>query len=221
MTFRIAVDCVIVAYDNQFNELKILLVNRVNEPEKGRWALPGGFVSKTEEFIETAKHKLWHETGVKNIYLEQLQAYSLTDKSTKNRIASIVYYALIKFEDFSPTAQSSHLSKWFSFKEIPALPFDHQQKVNDAINRMKESLKIKPIVYFLLPSKFPLNQLQRFYEEVYNIKLDNRNFRKKVKNLSFIEELNELEANVSHRPAKLYRFNKKKFQEFLNSIQMY
>ncbi|MTI31526.1 NUDIX hydrolase, partial [Xanthovirga aplysinae] len=196
MLFKIAVDCVILAYDHANNQLKILLIKRLNEPEKGRWALPGGFVNKTEEFIDTAKNKLWLETGVSNVYLEQLKAYSLTDSSPQERIASIAYYALIKFEEFKPSSKSSHLFQWVNYKDIPELPFDHQKKVNDAIERIKESIKTKHLVFHLLPKKFPLNQLQKFYEELYEVKIDNRNFRKKIKGLPYVAELDEMEANV-------------------------
>ena len=93
--FKIAIDCVIVGYDSQLNELKVLLTERVNEPQKGKWALPGGFVKKTESFEETAASILLRETGMTNVYLRQLKAYSLTDASRDNRIASVAYYSLI------------------------------------------------------------------------------------------------------------------------------
>lgn len=221
MHFRIAVDCIIVAYDQAVNQLKVLLVKRVNEPEKGSWALPGGFVDQVEEFVETARRKLWQETGVRDVYLEQLQAYSLTDSSAENRIASIAYYALIKYGDFAPTPGHTHLSRWFPLGEVPALPFDHGQKVQDAVRQIKAAIRLKPIVFYLLPARFPLNQLQKFYEEVYQIKLDNRNFRKRVKNVPYLEELDEVESNVSHRPGRLYQFNREKFEAFLDSIQVY
>jgi ADP-ribose pyrophosphatase YjhB (NUDIX family) len=211
--FKITVDCLVFAYDNIDDKLKVLLINRNNEPAKDRWALPGGFVRETEEFVETAKRKLLLETGARNLYLEQLNAYSLTDISSENRIVSIAFYALIKLQDFSPSNINSHLYKWVTLKNIPQLPFDHGQKLKDAIERIKEHALIKPLVFNLLPSKFSLNQLQKIYEEIYNIDLDNRNFRRKIKNLEYIEPINELENNVSRRPGMLYKFNKSKFDK--------
>ena len=182
--------------------------------------LTGGFINQTEAFIRTAKRKIWPETDVDDIFLEQLQAYSLTDDSVENRIASVVYYALIKFKDYRPPVANTHLTQLFTFKQIPALVFDHDQKVEDAINRVKESLETHPLQFYLLLPKFPLNQLQAFYEEVYYLKLDNRNFRKWVTRLLYLEALPEVELNVSHRPAKLYQFNQAKFNEFSRSTQL-
>jgi ADP-ribose pyrophosphatase YjhB (NUDIX family) len=208
INFRLTIDCVVFAYDNKGNQLKILLIKRNNEPAKNQWALPGGFVTTTEEFIETAKKKLKEETGAGNIYLEQLNAYSLTDPSPENRIVSIAYYSIMKLDEFSPTDINNHIYKWAHVKDIPQLPFDHGQKVKDAISRVKERISSMPIVFNLLPSDFSINQLQKIYEEIYDVKLDNRNFRKKAKKLTYLEPLNKLEQNVSHRPGLLYRFNK-------------
>lgn len=213
--FKIAVDCVIIGYDSQSDRLKILFTQRIHDPEKGQWALPGGFVTKTESFEQTARSILLRETGLENVYLRQLKAYSLTGISSNNRIASVAYYSLVKFDDLS-VSHSQQPSQWFHFKEIPVLPFDHGQKVEAAIERVKELVRLEPVVYHLFPAKFPLNQLQRFYEELYSVKIDNRNFRKKIQRLPYIERLNEVENNVSHRPGYLYQFNLKKYQDNIN-----
>ncbi|MEM1136457.1 MAG: NUDIX domain-containing protein [Bacteroidota bacterium] len=217
MNFNIAVDCVIVGYDSQENRLKVLFTKRVNEPEKGQWALPGGFVKKTETFEDTAKTILLKETGLARVFLRQLKAYSLTDASSLNRIASVAYYALIKYKDVSVT-DSKQPTKWYYFKELPKLPFDHGEKVLATIERIKDLVRLEPVVYHLLPKKFPLNQLQKFYEALYDMKIDNRNFRKKIQKLPYIEKLNEMEINVSHRPANLYCFNAAKYED---SLQVY
>lgn len=212
MLFKIAVDCIIIGYDSRSNELKILFTQRSHDPEKGQWALPGGFVTKTESFEVTASSILQRETGLENVYLRQLKAYSLTDASSSNRIASIAFYSLIKYDDLH-MSRSEQTSKWFHFKEVPPLPFDHGKKVEAAIARVKELVRLEPVIFYLLPAKFPLNQLQRFYEELYRIKIDNRNFRKKTQKLPYIEKLAEVESNVSHRPGSLYQFNEKKYQD--------
>lgn len=211
MFFKITVDCLVFAYDNVTNQLKLLLIKRNNEPAKGAWALPGGFVKKTEEFIDTALEILSQETGAKNIFLEQLKGYSLTDPSPDNRIVSIAFYALIKLEDFRPATDNSHTYQWVHINDMLPLPFDHSQKVQDAIQKIKDSINVRPIVFNLLPSRFTLNQLQKIYEEIFTIKLDNRNFRRKVKGLHYIQSLNELEDNVSRRPGMLYSFNEQEY----------
>ncbi|WP_276504901.1 NUDIX hydrolase [Terrimonas pollutisoli] len=216
--FKITVDCLVFAYDNRTNELKLLLIKRNNEPCKGQWALPGGFVKRTEEFVDTALRKLGEETGAKNIFLEQLNGYGLTDPSPQNRIVSIAFYALIKLDDFAPSDTNNHQYKWAHIKSIPALPFDHTRKVNDAIQRIKERAHVKPVVFNLLPGKFSLNQLQNIYEEIFDLSLDNRNFRRKAKSLEYLEPLDEFENNVSRRPGRLYTFNESKFKEVTDNL---
>jgi 8-oxo-dGTP diphosphatase len=216
--YKITVDCLIFAYDNSTSELKLLLIKRNNEPCKGEWALPGGFVNRTEEFVDTALRKLGEETGAKNIFLEQLDAYGLTDPSSQNRIVSIAFYALIKLDDFAPSDTNSHQYKWAYIKNIPPLPFDHTRKVNDAIQRIKERVHVKPVAFNLLPAKFSLNQLQKIYEEIFDINLDNRNFRRKAKSLEYLEPLDEFENNVSRRPGRLYIFKESKFKEVTDNL---
>ena len=214
--FKIAVDCVIIGFDNTDNSLKLLLTKRVNLPEKDKWALPGGFVIETEPFEETAKKILKKETALDNIFLRQLGAYSLTDPSENNRIASVVYFALIRYESLDLDA-SRQISEWFPIKGYPRLPFDHGEKVLHTINVLKQLIHNEPMILSeLLPKKFPLNQLQRFYEELYDRTFDNRNFRKKMKALPYIKRLDEMEKNVSHRPGHLYRFEKKGYRNLDN-----
>jgi 8-oxo-dGTP diphosphatase len=219
MLFKLAVDCIILAYDCVANRLVVLLVRRENEPAQGQWALPGGFVRQTEDFELTAARKLQQETGVEQVYLEQLRAYSLTDTSPGQRLASVAYYALLELARYSPTTTPTHHAEWFAVTSLPALPFDHGQKVQDALQRLKESLQIKPLPFYLLPRKFPLNQLQKFYEAIHQVVLDNRNFRKWVKGRPYIEALPELETNVSHRPGKLYQFNQLAYDAFTQATQ--
>lgn len=214
MKFKLTVDCVVFAYDNKLPQLKVLLIKRNNEPARGQWALPGGFVNSTEEFIDTAQKKLKQETGADSIYLEQLKAYSLTDPSPDNRIVSIAFYSIIKLDEFNPLDINNHIYRWASVKDMPELPFDHGQKVKDAIARVKESMNTRPLVYNLLPAYFSLNQLQKIYEEIYNIKLDNRNFRRKVKKLTYLTASEKLEENVSHRPGLLYSFNRSAYEAY-------
>jgi 8-oxo-dGTP diphosphatase len=219
MLFKLAVDCIILAYDCAANQLVVLLVRRENEPAQGQWALPGGFVTQTEDFEATAARKLRQETGVEQVYLEQLRAYSLTDARPGQRLASIAYYALIELARYAPTGTPTHQAAWFPVAAQPALPFDHGQKVQDAVQRLRESLSTKPLPYYLLPRKFPLNQLQKFYEAIHQVALDNRNFRKWVKGRPYIEMLNELETNVSHRPGRLYQFNQLTYDVFAQTTQ--
>ncbi|WP_400262927.1 NrtR DNA-binding winged helix domain-containing protein [Sphingobacterium sp. SG20118] len=221
MKFKLTVDCVVFAYDQINGQIKVLLIKRNNAPEKGAWALPGGFVKKNKEFIEIANEKLRSETGAQDIFMEYLNSYSLTDPSEDNRIASIAFYAIIKLEDFITDHEKSHIYHWANIKELPQLPFDHGQKVADAHILLKERSFVKPILYKLLPIRFSLNQLQELYEQIYSLNVDNRNFRRKVLNLSYIEELDEYEKNVSRRPGKLYKFNEQLFNDATKNINLF
>ena len=219
MLFKLAVDCIILAFDPADNQLKVLLIQRENEPARGQWALPGGFVDEPEDFAATAARKLRQETGVALGYLEQVRAYALTDATAGQRLASVAYYALLHFADYAPAAGGTHLARWWALPSLPALPFDHGLKVKDAWQRLQEAARRQPVSLHLLPRKFPLNQLQKFYEALYQVPLDNRNFRKWVKGLPYIEALAEVETNVSHRPSQLYQFQEAAYTAFLQAIQ--
>jgi 8-oxo-dGTP diphosphatase len=220
MLFKLAVDCVILAYDPGDNQLKVLLIRRENEPAKGQWALPGGFVEKAEDFAVTATRKLRQETGVVVSYLEQLRAYALTDPTNGQRLASVAYYALLEWAHYAPAADRTHLAQWFALPQLPALPFDHGLKVQDAWQRVQEAARSRPVPFHLLPPKFSLNQLQRFYEALYQVPLDNRNFRKWVKGLPYVEALAEVETNVSRRPSQLYQFQADAYETFRRATQV-
>lgn len=220
MLFKLAVDCIILAYDPLDNHLKVLLIQRENEPAKGHWALPGGFVDQSEDFAATAARKLRQETGVTVGYLEQVRAYALTDPTAGQHLASVSYYALLDLAHYAPATDRSHLAQWVPLVHLPTLPFDHGLKVQDAWQRLQEAARSQPVPFHLLPPKFPLNQLQRFYEALYQVPLDNRNFRKWVKGLPYIEPLEEVETNVSHRPSRLYHFKAAIYATFRQATQL-
>jgi 8-oxo-dGTP diphosphatase len=220
MLFKLAVDCIILAYDPLDNRLKVLLIQRENEPAQGHWALPGGFVDRPEEFAATAVRKLRQETGVAVGYLEQVRAYALTDPTAGQRLASVSYYALLDLAHYAPAADRTHRAQWVPLDHLPTLPFDHGLKVQDAWQRLQEAARNQPVPFHLLPPKFPLNQLQRFYEALYRVPLDNRNFRKWVKGLPYIEPLDEVETNVSHRPSRLYQFKAAIYASFRKAAQL-
>ena len=215
--FKIAIDCIIIGYDIVKNDFNVLLTKRINAPHKGEWALPGGFVNRTEEFEDTAKSILKKETGVEFIDMSQLKAYSLTDKKENNRIISIVYFSIINLQTIS-IDNGNQLSKWFNLHGMSTLPFDHSNKVNDVMTYIMTNAYVNPYLYKLLPEKFTLNQLQKVYESLFGIAIDNRNFRKRIKKMAYLEKLEELETNVSRRPGYLYRFNESKYT---NSFKMF
>src|SRR5438876_559217 len=178
----LTVDCVVFGYDE--GELKVLLIQRGLEPFKGRWALPGGFVRVDETLDKAARRELDEETGLKDVFLEQLYTFGAVDRDPRERVVSVAYYALVKLSDHRAKAATDAASaEWFPISKVPKLAFDHADILATALTRLKGKVRYQPIGFELLPPKFTLSQLQHLYEAVLGSELDKRTFRKNV--LSF------------------------------------
>ena len=209
----LAVDCVVFGLDD---DLKVLLIQRALEPFVGRWALPGGFDRMDETLDEAARRELSEETGISRVYLEQLYTFSDIDRDPRERVVSVAYCALVKLSDHRvKAATDAREAAWFSVVDLPKLSFDHDKIVAMALTRLKGKVVYQPIGFELLPPKFTLSQLQHLYEVILEKELDKRNFRKKVLAMGLLEELDEVEQDVAHRAARLYRFDKKRYQELM------
>ncbi len=208
----LAVDCVVFGLDET---LKVLLIERGLPPFLGRWALPGGFVRMDETLEQAALRELSEETGIAKVYLEQLQAFSQVDRDPRERVVSVAFFALVKLSDHRvKAATDAREAAFHEVTKLPRLAFDHEKILETALLRLKTNVRHHPIGFELLPPKFTLSALQQLYEVVLEKELDKRNFRKKVLAMDLLEELNEVEEGVAHRAARLYRFNKKRYQEF-------
>jgi 8-oxo-dGTP diphosphatase len=206
----LTVDCVVFGLDDK--DLKVLLIQRARKPFRGRWALPGGFVGVEEPLDEAARRELQEETGLRNVYLEQLYTFGEPDRDPRERVVTVTYYALVNLRDHQVRAATdAREAAWFAAPDVPALAFDHEKIIEAAIARLKERVRNQPIGFELLPPKFTLTQLQRLYEKVLGRPLDKRNFRKKIQSMDFLEALDEIQRDVSHRAARLYRFDKRKY----------
>ncbi|MEI1280439.1 NUDIX domain-containing protein [Leptospira venezuelensis] len=210
----LTVDCVVFGIDN--GDLKILIIQRGLNPFRGHWALPGGFVRIDETIDEAATRELQEETGLKNIFLEQLYTFGQIDRDPRERVVSVAYYALVNLQSY-PLRASSDAEKaiWRNVKDLPKLAFDHDKIVAVALNRLQGKVRYQPIGFELLPRKFTLTQLQRLYEIILEKDLDKRNFRKKILQFDILESTDEFEKNVSHRAALLYQFNKSKYERMV------
>lgn len=214
----VTVDCIVFALDQVEKDLRILLIRRGVEPFKGAWALPGGFVLPNESLIEAAERELKEESGLENIFLEQLYTFGAPERDPRERVISVTYYALVNIADKELNASSdAEDAGWFSLSDLPDLAFDHELMVKCAIERIKGKIEYKPIGFELLPKKFTLRQLQTVYEIILNKELDKRNFRKKILKMDILDELDEIEKDVTHRAARLYSFNKTKYEQRENS----
>jgi 8-oxo-dGTP diphosphatase len=207
----LTVDCVVFGLDE--DDLKVLLIQRDLEPFRGRWALPGGFVRVDETLEEAARRELVEETGVSKVYLEQLYTFGALDRDPRERIVSVAYYALVNLEGHRLAASTdAREAAWFGVNDLPSLAFDHEAIVQRALERLRGKVRYQPIGFELLPPKFTLTMLQRLYEKILEKPLDKRNFRKKVLGMELLVELDEVEKDVAHRAARLYMFDKKRYQ---------
>ena len=208
----LTVDAVVFGLDDE--DLKVLLVRRDIEPFKGKWALPGGFVRIGETLEEAVRRELREETGVAEVFLEQLYTFGATDRDPRERVVTVAYYALVKLSDHRIHAATDACdAAWFAVSEAQSLAFDHERILAAALERLKNKVRYQPIGFELLPPQFTLSQLQRLYETILGTPLDKRNFRKKILSMDFIVALDEVEKDVAHRAARLYRFDRKKYQQ--------
>lgn len=208
----LTVDCVVFGFDE--SELKLLLIERGQEPFKGRWALPGGFVRVDETIDDAARRELAEETGLKSVFLEQLFTFGVVNRDPRERVVSVAYYALVKLSDHRARAATDAANaEWFPVSKVPALAFDHANILATALARLKGKVRYEPIGFELLPPRFTLSQLQHLYEAVLETELDKRNFRKKVLSFGLLVPLKDTQMTGRHRPAQLFSFNAEKYEK--------
>ncbi len=202
----VTVDTVIFTIKN--SELKVLLIKRNMNPFKESWALPGGFVREKENLDQAAKRELEEETGVKNVYLEQLYSFGEVNRDPRGKIITIAYMALVNSEQVNLKATSDASdAQWFSMLKLPRLAFDHDKILSYALKRLKWKFEYTTVAFSLLPKKFAISEIQKIYEIVFNKGFDKRNFAKKLLSLNILKE-EGIKRDVSHRPPMLYSLKK-------------
>lgn len=205
----VAVDCIIFGFDQE--ALKLLLIKRGFEPEKGKWSLMGGFLKKNETVDEAANRVLNTLTGLHDVYLEQLHVFSEVNRDPAERTVSVAYYALINIQDHNEELIKRYSAQWFEVNELPKLIFDHDLMVQEAIKRLRYKASVQPIGFELLPEKFTMRQLQKLYEAILNQKLDKRNFNKKINSLDLLVKLDEKDMASSKKGSYLFMFDQHKY----------
>lgn len=212
--YPITVDCVVFGYDEGM--LKIALIERKMDPFKGMWAIPGGFMEDNETAEETALRELKEETGMENIFLEQFHTFSSHGRDPRGRTITIAFFALINSEKYHLTASAdASKAKWWPAYKIPQLAFEQKKMYEMALQKLRIAMKTRPLAFELLPKLFTLTQLQNLYEQVFNIRIDIRNFRRKVKKMTFISATQKRQEGKQHRPALLYQYDFTLYKEFL------
>jgi len=208
---RVAVD--IVIFTIQSGELRVLLVKRGIPPFENQFAIPGGFVLENESLDEAALRELKEETGVADVYLEQLYSFGKPDRDPRGRVISVSYFALIA-ADRAPLIAGSDAAeaRWWPVAKLPALAFDHGKILEYSLQRLRNKLEYTTVGFQLLPSRFSLTELQEVYEAILDKKLDKRNFRRKLALLKILRPTRELRRG-GRRPARLYEFVAANFEK--------
>ena len=212
----VAVDCIIFGFDG--HEVKLLLIKRGFDPEKGRWSLMGGFVQPDESFEKAAQRVLKELTGLDKVYLEQLYAFGDPLRDPLERTASIAYFSLIDIHKYETQISPEYEPEWVPLKKIPSLIFDHMRMIEMAKEKLRYKAAFHPVLFELLPEKFTLPQLQNLYEGVYDSLMDKRNFSRKVLSTGLLLKQNNKEKESSKRGAFYYKLDKRKYKHHFDSF---
>ncbi len=214
----VSVDCIIFGFDE--NKLKVLVGHRKMDPGRGAWSLYGGFVRNDESIDQAADRTLFELTGMNDVYMRQVGAFGEVDRDPGARVVSVAYYALINVKDYDEKQLQMHEVQWVNVDELPEMFSDHQKMIKRAREIMKNKIRTAPVSFRLLPELFTLTQLQRLYEAVNGEDVDKRNFRKRIKEMDFIEKTDLIDKTSSKRGAALYRFNQKAFDEEVTKFKL-
>lgn len=229
---NISVDCVIFGFD--FEKLNILLVERKLIDERTGFILINdltlaGYHILNNENLDTAAARILKDTtGLENIYLEQFHTFGDLNRVTNptdqlwissiseafnDRIITVGYFSLIDNTKVTLVNTNRNID-WYAVDQLYKLPlaFDHRKIINKALEALRKKMSLEPIAFKLLPEKFTLSQLQKLYEEVIRIKLDKRNFRKKIAQMPYVIPLAEKQKGVAHKPAQLFMFSKRVYK---------
>jgi len=191
----------------QHLKLQVLLIERDEQPWAGMWALPGGFVHENEDLDTAAQREMQEETGIDEVYLEQVATVGTPGRDTRGHIITVVYMGLTAGDrhQLAPRGDARQ-ARWFDVSDLPALAFDHAKLLQLGVAHLRRRLDEVPICFELLPEFFTLSELQSLTEAILGREVDRRNFRRKVAQLGFITEAPGVRRQGRHRPARLWRF---------------
>jgi 8-oxo-dGTP diphosphatase len=201
----------VVIFTVESDVLKVLLIRRSAEPFKEYWSLPGGLLRSGESLDKAAVRKLQDETGVTDVFLEQL--YTFCDLDGHGSVA-VAYFALVDSRRAHLARRRAWPPAWFTVADLPPLAFENDKVIDYALERLQAKLDYANVAYSLLPEEFTLSQLQRVYEAILTRPLDKRNFRKRMLSLGTIVATGRTAAEGAHRPAQLYTFSERRPIEF-------
>ena len=205
----VAVD--LLAFTIEEDRLKLLMIEREEEPFAGKLALPGVFVGIDETLDAAAKRGIREETGLKDIYFEQLYTFGDVKRDPRMRIISVSYMALVPLEKLSFKAGKRTKDAYLVdveelFASDRSVAFDHKKIISYARWRLANKVEYTLIAFHLVPEGFTLPNLQKVYEILLGKPLYKANFRKKIS--EFIEETEFQTSGDAHRPSRIYRLKK-------------
>lgn len=206
----ISVDCVIFGFDE--NELKVLLIKSDLKKYERKWSLLGDLVNNHEDLDEAAYRILKERTGMDDVYLEQVKAFGGVDRHPAARVVTIAYCSLVNIQHHKLKILDNELH-WHRVTTLSEMAFDHKEILDVCYGWLQKRIQEHPLGFSLLPKKFSLRELQNLYEAILGVQLDRRNFRKKFFAMDLLEDTQELETDVPHRPGKLYKFNYEKYHK--------
>jgi len=203
----------IVIFTLREGSLQVLLVKRGVPPFEGQYAIPGGFIRGDESLEEAALRELHEETGVRNVFLEQLYTFGDPKRDPRGRVITVAYYALIASDKLSLVAGADAAeAQWFPASGVPTLAFDHKSILDYALERLGNKLEYTTVGFQLLPKEFTLGELQAVYEAILARPLDKRNFRRKLALLGILKPLRKWQR-TGRKPAQLFRFAAARFEK--------
>jgi len=206
---RLGVSVDVVIFSLREADLKVLLIRRAAPPFKGKWAIPGGFVHPPESLDDAALRELGEETGLRDVYLEQLYTFGAPKRDPRGRVITVAYFALVSDDAPARAGDDAAEAAWCSVSALPELAFDHAEILNYALRRLRYKLEYTSVGFDLLPNEFTLTELQTAYEIVLGEKLDKRNFRRRILDAGVLAETSrQREGEGQGRPARLYRYKK-------------
>ena len=215
----VALDCIVFGFDGE--DLKLLLIKRDFEPEKGKWSLMGGFLESTEDLEVATNRILYDLTGLKDIYFEEIQTFGKVNRDPVERTISICFFALINIHSHDQDSAKAQNACWIDLKNRPELIFDHNEMVDLALERLRYKAALHPIGFELLPENFTIPQLQKLYEAIYNVEMDRRNFSRKILSTNLLIDTGAKNENSTTKKAVLYKLDQEKYQKQMNAFHYF
>lgn len=230
MNQSLSVDCAVFGFNGE--ALKVLLIERRYYKPDTRLdplKLPGAMILENETLPEAAYRVLEEATGLKDVYLKQMEIFSDPRRVSgeelewinryhgirTERVVTVGYYALVKLDARTIAYTTAKGAQWVDVESIQRLAMDHKQILTSALAVLCREMLQSPVAFELLPRRFTIRQLQTLYSAVLGIEIDNRNFRKKLLSSGFVTPTAEKEQGVAHKPARYYTFNKHAYQKAL------